>query len=429
MSGLHVGRQCILLSGLLLNLLIALILLSKIGSQNGFLEHPKRQTVYCYFENMNGPPGMIVLLWLRNWHIRGFNPRLLTLEHAEAHPNYHQYVEAFDRLPTVNHRRYELGCYRRWLALRTVGGGTFSDYDILPFGPVKVPPINSTTFASYTEYAPMYSHGGLDGLLRYIDFMATYSGPVPFTYDKPHLSDMVLLRGNMNSLLTDNLPPPPLLHFSKHENEQFIAQSGQQSKKERFAADSALMVRLTGRRVTLLMPPGVQLVGDPVDSGFGMRRERVDELISYFKQCTCQKQIAPYIPKSFDDLSVTITDTFPNVISGVDLIFFVYAPDMANLYDKDTLDALVEHIESPHTIPLLANDPEAIQLVIGYNLGWIGEEPIAFTYSHGPAGPHRLFHKKFNQLVQQYREIDGQLNIVKECIGGEGECNWKKPYK
>jgi hypothetical protein len=305
-----------------------------------------------------------------------------------------------------------------------VGGGTFSDYDILPFGPVKVPPINSTTFASYTEYAPMYSHGGLDGLLRYIDFMANYSGPISFTYNKPHLSDMVLLRENMNHLLTDNLSPPPLLHFSKHENDLFMAQSGQQSKKERFAADAALMVRLTGRRVTLLMPKGVQLMGDPVDSGFGMKRARVEELISYFEQCTCHKQIAPYLPKSFDDLSVIITNTFPDVTSGVDLIFFVYAPDMANIYDNDTIDALADQIGSPHVIPLLASDPEAIQLVIGYNLGWVGEQSIIFTYSHGSAGQYELFHRKFKQLVERYRNIDGQLEIIKECVGGDEDCNW-----
>jgi hypothetical protein len=264
----------------------------------------------------------------------------------------------------------------------------------------------------------MFTHAGSAGMERQLAFMANYSGRIDITKDgKKHLSDMIIMRFNMgfyDSLLKE----PPLIHFSNRETTDFCTFDAKCGKRERFAADTGLLSRLTARRVVVLVPQGVGIVGNPMLYGFGLTEERVSQLTAYLVQCSCRGYISPYLPTSYADTKVQFMHTFPSDFSpGEHLVFFAYDREMKNEYDPQTLKRLVELYNTPDVIPLKTSDSRACQMVIGYNLGWYCEENnvIRFTNEKGSATPwveYEMFNGRFSELFDSYAELDKQLQTM-----------------
>lgn len=75
---------------------------------------------------------MLIQIWRKHWDAVGFEPFVLSEWHARRHPYYDTLMEAVEKLPSQNPKRYEIACFIRWLALAQVGGGWMSDYDVFP---------------------------------------------------------------------------------------------------------------------------------------------------------------------------------------------------------------------------------------------------------------------------------------------------------
>lgn len=73
----------------------------------------------------------LLLAWEAAWKAAGWKVRILTLEDAMAHPNYHQFDQLLD-LEKMPFGYYDKLCFMRWLAMAAVGGGFMADYDTFP---------------------------------------------------------------------------------------------------------------------------------------------------------------------------------------------------------------------------------------------------------------------------------------------------------
>jgi len=92
--------------------------------------------IYTYFEQIYGEQEHIenlnlLELWERRWSNYGYTPVVLNRSHAVKHPKYSLYLEKFQSFPTINHQKYELSCFLRWVAMSNIGG-CISDYDVFP---------------------------------------------------------------------------------------------------------------------------------------------------------------------------------------------------------------------------------------------------------------------------------------------------------
>lgn len=93
-------------------------------------------TIHTYYEEIPQFPHERPLLdlWAASWRRNGWTPVILTRADAARHPLLETLeVHALRHLPTINHRDYELACYRRWCAFQAAGGGWMADYDVLNY--------------------------------------------------------------------------------------------------------------------------------------------------------------------------------------------------------------------------------------------------------------------------------------------------------
>ena len=93
-------------------------------------------TVFTFFDTVpeidSSEQKKQIEIWKSAWKTRGWNPVVLGPLDVMKHPKYAEYRKAFESLPTVNPKKYELFCLLRWLALDYVGGGLSVDYDVIP---------------------------------------------------------------------------------------------------------------------------------------------------------------------------------------------------------------------------------------------------------------------------------------------------------
>lgn len=100
-----------------------------------------RPIMYTFFtviydHPFNKPAGMsheahhsLVELWKKSWWDAGWEPKILTEEDAERHPEYERLRAMVDNIDTGS---YDKLCFLRWLAMSAAGGGWMGDYDVLP---------------------------------------------------------------------------------------------------------------------------------------------------------------------------------------------------------------------------------------------------------------------------------------------------------
>lgn len=73
----------------------------------------------------------LLLTWKRAWRLAGWEPKIISLDDAQAHPAYAEFDKLLD-LEKVPFGYYDKLCFMRWLAMASVGGGWMSDYDTFP---------------------------------------------------------------------------------------------------------------------------------------------------------------------------------------------------------------------------------------------------------------------------------------------------------
>jgi hypothetical protein len=88
-------------------------------------------TVCTFFEEFDKNPKTaadyveLLEIWRQSWAIHGWRTLILTQEDAEKHPRYPEWKAAFEMLPTINPKKYEMSCYVRWVAMVQAGCGVY----------------------------------------------------------------------------------------------------------------------------------------------------------------------------------------------------------------------------------------------------------------------------------------------------------------
>eukprot|EP00549_Striatella_unipunctata_P001312 CAMPEP_0118686640 /NCGR_PEP_ID=MMETSP0800-20121206/7928_1 /TAXON_ID=210618 ORGANISM="Striatella unipunctata, Strain CCMP2910" /NCGR_SAMPLE_ID=MMETSP0800 /ASSEMBLY_ACC=CAM_ASM_000638 /LENGTH=547 /DNA_ID=CAMNT_0006583713 /DNA_START=54 /DNA_END=1698 /DNA_ORIENTATION=+ len=108
----------------------------------------QRPSIFTFFDDMD--PGnndqfrskmrnvdhQLLDNWKSAWSSAGFEPQVLTLQDAERHPRYEEFMEIMSGITLIGdgtpEGRYNELCFLRWLAMASVGGGMMSDYDVFP---------------------------------------------------------------------------------------------------------------------------------------------------------------------------------------------------------------------------------------------------------------------------------------------------------
>lgn len=78
----------------------------------------------------------LLQVWKQAWTEAGWEPRILSLDNAQQHPQYQETTQALSKITlyggTGRNRDYNEYCFMRYLAMATVGGGWMADYDTIP---------------------------------------------------------------------------------------------------------------------------------------------------------------------------------------------------------------------------------------------------------------------------------------------------------
>jgi len=124
-----------------------------------------RPLMFTFFHTedkyFNDNDKLLLELWEEAWSDSGWEPVILTLEHAQSHPNYNLFLSKLseDEKGTRFYGgkdRYNFYYYYRFLAMTVAGGGWMTHYDTLPlyFEPSFTLPNNGAL--------SIYSHGQVE---------------------------------------------------------------------------------------------------------------------------------------------------------------------------------------------------------------------------------------------------------------------------
>lgn len=160
--------------------------------------------VYTYYETTHthneSDQVMMIDHWKRSWAKRGWNPVVLGEQHARLNPLFDMFDKKVSALPTVNSAKYETACYRRWLAVATMGGGFMSDYDVVNYSFTARKPEGDLVIYESNPYSlnitPSVVGGSAYGFLRAcLAFAASNPDDIVSTENgQPHTSDMIALQ-------------------------------------------------------------------------------------------------------------------------------------------------------------------------------------------------------------------------------------------
>uniref|UniRef100_A0A7S4QUY7 Alpha 1,4-glycosyltransferase domain-containing protein n=1 Tax=Ditylum brightwellii TaxID=49249 RepID=A0A7S4QUY7_9STRA len=80
---------------------------------------------------------MMLATWKQAWEDAGWETKVLTIEDAMEHSNFHYFNTTLREFKYgKKFREYDVLCFFRWLALAMSGGGWSCDYDVFPLNPI-----------------------------------------------------------------------------------------------------------------------------------------------------------------------------------------------------------------------------------------------------------------------------------------------------
>jgi hypothetical protein len=143
------------------------------------------QVIHTYCEALHSNADKILAKFKQSWEKHGYTVVVHGIEQARSNPLYGDYMRVCEDFPTLNHKNYELCCFRRWMAFDLVGvTALFSDYDILNCGMPQ---------DLVTEYPLSYFGIALASLPPLVirKFIYTILGFPPWQWTN-HVSDMII---------------------------------------------------------------------------------------------------------------------------------------------------------------------------------------------------------------------------------------------
>lgn len=181
--------------------------------------------VYCYFQPLAvmdvSVEHALIVLWQKSWRRSGFEPVILTHQHAEAHDKFEEFDKLVRSFPSMNPPGYDLACWHRWLALSRVGGGLQTDHDLIAraFSPEMLALPNDITVLDRGG-VPCAVYTTPDGANQIVEDILA----MEHKHDGRHYSDMIALQA-LGYTKAPELTAPvgadgwkdaPATHYSHH---------------------------------------------------------------------------------------------------------------------------------------------------------------------------------------------------------------------
>ena len=133
-------------------------------------------------------------VWVDLWKEAGWEPRILTLDDAERHPDFEKYNHKI-RLNAFN-GYYDYLCFMRWLAMDAQGhGGWMCDFDVIPMGITTDEGRsvhNNGRFTVYERFVPSMASGSAAEWNRMTRLMMDLASEN--SEHLPRVTDMEILR-------------------------------------------------------------------------------------------------------------------------------------------------------------------------------------------------------------------------------------------
>lgn len=184
--------------------------------------------VYCYHEQIRDwDYSEVIALWKHTWGRRGWTPVIIGINEFLKHPMSAKFESIVKAFPTINHPQFELACFRRWLAMATVGGGLLVDYDIMnrSLTPAHLPE-KSGMLVLDAIGGPVPAWGDATAFEQVAHLFTLYRPDnLDMTKGQPHVSDMTIMqRIGLGSFIRrrdtcvwydyENWRQAPLVHYS-----------------------------------------------------------------------------------------------------------------------------------------------------------------------------------------------------------------------
>ena len=137
-----------------------------------------------------------IAVWRDSWERWGWECKVLGRADVVITPDE---LARLQRLPSVNPPGYDLACYLRWFAMRALGGGLMSDYDVVNVG---MRPGDTGAFFEKASIQVL-CHGGVPcvvetvghGAADWCDYMLGYEPTEADTFEgRAHVSDQTIMQ-------------------------------------------------------------------------------------------------------------------------------------------------------------------------------------------------------------------------------------------
>ena len=105
------------------------------SSSSSLPDDPPRPIIHTYYQPVRTDMGTegdreLLKAWKQAWYDAGWQPKIVTLEHAMLVPEYQALVDLVVDPDFIG--GYNMQCYIRWIAMAGAGGGFMADYDVFP---------------------------------------------------------------------------------------------------------------------------------------------------------------------------------------------------------------------------------------------------------------------------------------------------------
>lgn len=155
--------------------------------------------VFTYYEPINDKLFKdyehILQVWQQSWSRNGWTPIVIGESQFRLHQEAALYDDLVSQLPTTNPKEYDRACFRRWLAMATLGG-VMTDADVVnrSFSPGCLL-YQSNLMIMGEHQVPCVVHGSRQQYLEACHQFTKYQvRPTDLFKGRPLVEDMTILR-------------------------------------------------------------------------------------------------------------------------------------------------------------------------------------------------------------------------------------------